>query len=210
MRKIIKQFELQIRTKKRFVHTTNSKHKFRIYSNLLKTFRPTRINQAWVADITYIRIENGFIYLAVVLDLYSRKVIGYSISKRIDGDLALNALTIAFEGRNYPQKVIQHSDRGVQYLSDKYISFLKKYKFKISCSAKGNPYDNTWAESFMKTLKVEEVYLQKYETILDVVNHVPEFIDDIYNKKRIHSSLGYLTPEEFELKKSVAKNKNKT
>ncbi len=210
LRKIMKQFKLHIKPKRRFIRTTNSKHGFKIYPNLLKKFRPKKTNKAWVSDITYIRIENGFIYLAVILDLFSRKVIGYSISKRIDGELALNALKMAYETRGCPQKVIHHSDRGVQYLSDKYVSFLKDHGFKISCSDKGNPYDNAWAESFMKTLKVEEVYLHKYETILDVLNHVPEFIDEIYNKKRIHSSLGYLTPEEFELKKSVANNKKKT
>ena len=210
LRKTMKQFKLHIKLKRRYVRTTNSKHGFKIYPNLLQEFRPNNINQAWVSDITYIRIENGFVYLAVILDLYSRIVVGYSISKRIDGELALNALKMAYERRGCPQKVIHHSDRGVQYLCEKYITFLKAHGFEISCSEKGNPYDNAWAESFMKTLKVEEVYLCKYETILDVLNSVPEFIEEVYNKKIIHSSLGYVTPQEFELQKNIAKDKKKT
>ncbi len=210
LRKTMKEFKLHIKPKRRYIRTTNSNHGFKIYPNLIKKFRPKKVNQVWVSDITYIRIENGFIYLAIILDLYSRKVIGYSISKRIDGELALNALKMAYERRGYPQKVIHHSDRGVQYLCDKYVTFLTEHGFKISCSAKGNPYDNAWAESFMKTLKVEEVYLHKFETILDVLNRIPEFIEDVYNKKRIHSSLGYVTPEEFELQKQVAKKKKKS
>ena len=210
LRQTMKLFKLHIKPKRRYIRRTNSKHSFRIYPNLIKTFRPDSVNQVWVSDITYIRIENGFIYLAVILDLFSRKVVGYSISKRIDGELALNALKMAYGRRGYVQGVIHPSDRGVQYLCDKYIYFLTENGFEISCSDKGNPYDNAWAESFMKTLKVEEVYLHKYETILDVLNHVPEFIEEIYNKKRIHSSLGYITPEEFELKNNVAKVKKKT
>ncbi len=210
LRKTMKEFKLHIKPKRRYVRTTNSQHGFKVYPNLLENFRPKKINQVWVSDITYIRIENGFVYLAVILDLYSRMVVGYSISKRIDGGLALNALKMAYERRGCPQNVIHHSDRGVQYLCDKYVKFLTEHGFKISCSAKGNPYDNAWAESFMKTLKVEEVYLCKYETILDVLNSVPEFIEEVYNKQRIHSSLGYVTPQEFEQQKTFAKKKNKT
>jgi putative transposase len=140
------------------------------------------------------------VYLAVVIDLYSRKVVGWEISKKIDGELVLSATRMAYERRGYPQGVIHHSDRGVQYLCDKHVKFLKENKFKISCAAKGNPYENAFAESFMKTLKNDQVDLFKYATIIDVIENVPEFLEEVYNKKRLHSSLNYLTPEEFEVK----------
>jgi transposase InsO family protein len=156
------------------------------------------INQVWTADITYIRINNGFVYLAVILDLFSRKVIGYAVSKRIDGQLAVDALKMAILRRKPPRGIIHHSDRGVQYLCDDYVKILEEYGFHGSCSAKGNPYDNAWTESFMKTLKYDEVYMRHYETYLDVIANVSHFIEEVYNKKRLHSSLGYLPPEEFE------------
>ena len=199
VRKVMKQFSLGIKPKRRYVRTTNSSHKYKVYPNLVKGKKITKINQVWVADITYIRIENGFVYLAVILDLFSRRVIGYSISKKIDGELTLNALKMACETRGYPNGVIHHSDRGVQYLCEKYVAFIEENKGKVSCAEKGNPYENAFAESFMKTLKVEEVYLYNFVTINDVLERVPEFIDEVYNTKRIHSSLGYLTPEEFEM-----------
>jgi putative transposase len=198
LRGVLRKFGLQIRPRKRFVRTTDSEHGYRVYSNLVKGKPVNGINQVWAADITYIRIVNGFVYLAVILDLYSRKVIGWALSKRIDGDLVLNALRMALERRRPSTGVIHHSDRGVQYLCDRYVALLKKNDFQISCSAKGNPYDNAFAESFMKTLKDNEVYLWAYETYLDVIERVPYFIEEVYNRKRLHSSLGYQTPEEFE------------
>jgi transposase InsO family protein len=212
LRKVMKLFSLGIKPKRRYVRTTNSQHGFQVYPNLLKDFKTTKMNQVWVSDITYIRIENGFVYLAVVLDLFSRRVIGYSISKKIDSELTLNALKMAFARRKFPVNVIHHSDRGVQYLCEKYVVFLKQNKTKISCAEKGNPYENAFAESFMKTLKVEEVYLYNFVTMNDVLERIPEFIEDVYNKKRIHSSLDYLTPEEFETKhqnKKTPCSKNK-
>jgi putative transposase len=204
VRRIIKKFELQIVPHKKFVKTTDSNHDCLVYPNLIQEMTLDNINQAWAGDITYIRINNGFVYLAVLLDLYSRKVIGWAISKKIDGPLTLAALKMAIKNRNPPRGVIHHSDRGVQYLSDDYIELLDKNGFHASCSAKGNPYHNAWSESFMKTLKEEEVYMGNYETYLDVVENIPQFIDDVYNKKRLHSGLGYLPPEEFEemIKKS--------
>lgn len=198
LRRILAKFALQIRPRRRFVRTTNSEHPHPVYEKLLEDHEPDGINQAWVSDITYIRIANGFVFLAVILDLYSRKVIGWAISKRIDGELALAALAMAIQRRNPSKGVIHHSDRGVQYLCEDYVALLTKHHFRISCSRKGNPYDNAFAESFMKTLKQEEVYLWAYETYLDVIERVPYFIEEVYNTKRLHSSLDYVSPEEFE------------
>lgn len=161
------------------------------------------INQVWASDITYIRIENGFVYLAVILDLFSRKIIGWSISRNIDRYLTLAALEMAIERRSPPVVVIHHSDRGVQYLCNDYIELLEGNDFIISCSRKGNPYDNAWVESFMKTLKDNEVYLWEYRTLLDVTDRVPYFIEEVYNRKRPHSSLEYLSPEEFEKREEL-------
>lgn len=199
LRQVISKFSLQIKPKKRFVKTTDSNHNFEIHPNLIEEMTVTGTNQVWTADITYIRIENGFIFLAVILDLFSRKVIGWQISKKIDRHLTLDALKMAIARRKPPRGVIHHSDRGVQYLCDDYTALLEKNGFHISCSKKGNPYDNAWTESFMKTLKYEEIYLgEKYRTYFDVVENLPNFIEEVYNKKRLHSSLGYLSPEEFE------------
>lgn len=200
LRKVLSRFDLQIRPRKKFVVTTDSNHKHFVYPNLLPEMTLDNVNQVWASDITYIRINNGFIYLAVILDLYSRKVIGWALSKKIDRNLTLNALRMAIERRKPPRGVIHHSDRGVQYLCHEYVDLLKENGFHISCSRKGNPYDNAWVESFMKTLKDNEVYMWDYETFLDVIERIPYFIEEVYNKKRLHSSLNYLSPEEFEKK----------
>lgn len=203
LRKVIEKFKLQIKPRKRFVRTTDSNHNHLVHPNLIEGMVIDGVNQVWASDITYIRITNGFVYLAVILDLFSRKVIGHSISKRIDSDLTLSALQMAIARRHPPKEVIHHSDRGVQYLCGKYVAELRQHKFHISCSRKGNPYDNAFVESFMKTLKENEVYMWNYETYLDVLDRVPAFIEEVYNKKRLHSSLEYLTPEEFETKWKV-------
>ncbi len=200
LRKVIQQFDLQIRPVKKFVKTTDSNHSEFVYPNLIEEMTLDGLNQVWASDITYIRIENGFVFLAVILDLYSRKVIGWSLSKNIDRHLTLSALNMAVQRRKPPGGVIHHSDRGVQYLCGDYVTVLKKNKFHISCSAKANPYDNAWVESFMKTLKDNEVYMWDYRNFLDVIDRVPFFIEEVYNKKRLHSSLNYLSPEEFEKK----------
>ena len=164
LRRVLKKFELQIRPRKKFVRTTDSKHNHFIYPNLLPEMAVDGPNQVWTADITYIRINNGFVYLAVIIDLYSRKIIGWQISKKIDGQLTVDALEMAIKRRSPGKGVIHHSDRGVQYLCGEYIKLLKENDFHIFCSRKGNPYDNAWTESFMKTLKDNEVYMWNYET----------------------------------------------
>jgi putative transposase len=200
LRRVMSKFQLHIKPKKRFVHTTDSKHGHRVYPNLIKGKEIDGINQVWASDFTYIRIENGFVYLAVILDLYSRKVIGWGISKRIDAQLAVSALAMAIARRKPSAGVIHHSDRGVQYLSDDYTGILLAHEFDISCSAKGTLYDNAFVESFMKTLKRDEVYLKKYRTYLDIIDNLPRFIEDVYNTKRLHSALDYCPPEEYEKK----------
>lgn len=208
LRRIISKFELQIRPKKRFIKTTDSNHSYLTHPNLLEELSINNVNQVWTADITYIRIENGFVYLAVIIDLYSRKAIGWQISKRIDRNLTLDALKMALVRRKPERGVIHHSDRGVQYLCDDYTELLKTNGFHISCSRKGNPYDNAWTESFMKTLKYDEIYMFEYKTYLDVVERLPHFIEEVYNKRRLHSAIGYVPPEEFELKNKVEYENN--
>lgn len=184
--------------KGKWIHTTKSNHNFRIYQNLLHDRAVDGINQVWVADITYIHIMVYFVYLSVILDVYSRKAIGYAISRNLDTELVLAALRMAIDQRNPPSGCVHHSDRGVQYASRDYIKELEFYKFQISMSRKGNPFDNAHVESFIKTLKSEEVHLWEYRSIEDVQARIPYFIEDVYNQKRLHSALGYRPPSEFE------------
>lgn len=196
--RIMRDWELTRKTKRRWIKTTDSRHTHRIYPNLIKNLVVTVPNQVWTADITYIDIRSGFIYLAVILDLFARRAIGYSISRNINTALCLAALTMAIVHRKPSTGVIHHSDRGVQYAAHEYVAALLQYGFLISMSRKGNPYDNAKAESFFKTLKVEEVYLWEYRTLEDVQIRLPFFIQEVYNCKRLHSSLGYRPPVEFE------------
>jgi transposase InsO family protein len=200
IRRIMRKYSLQAEIERAFVHTTDSNHSHRVYPNRLPGMRLTGLNQAWGADLTYIRIGNGFVYLAVILDLFSRKVVGWAISKHIDAELALTALKHAIAQRRPPPGCVHHSDRGVQYLCHDYVALLTEHGFLISNSAKGNPYHNAFVESFMKTLKQEEVYLANYETYLDVLENLPSFIEEVYNEKRVHSGIDYLTPSELESK----------
>ena len=195
--------------KKKFfkIRTTDSEHGLPVYPNLVKGLEVVRLNQVWVADITYIHLPKGFVYLAAIMDVFSRKCLGWDLSRNIDTDLTLNALNNAFENRKNSDLtgLTHHSDQGVQYASNEYIELLQKNGVKISMSQKGNPYDNAFMESFMKTLKYEQVYINEYQDFNDAYNHIEKFIEVVYNKKRLHSSIGYMPPEEYELTINVKK-----
>lgn len=169
-----------------------------IYPNLTRDFVPRTLNELWVADITFIALKREFVYLSIVLDAYSRKVVGWSLKKTIDRDLVLSALRMALFGRSFGGGLIHHSDRGAQYTSKDYVYLLKISGIAISMSRPGNPYDNAKAESFMATLKKEEVRIRAYETLAHARALIGFFIEDVYNSKRLHSALGYLSPEIFE------------
>jgi transposase InsO family protein len=181
-----------------FVVTTDSRHSLPVYANLAREMTPTAINQLWVADITYIRLRTEFVYLAVVLDAFSRRVIGWALGRTLEAELAVTALRMALIQRQPPPGLVHHSDRGVQYASQAYTEMLKQHHADISMSRKGNPYDNAACESFLKTLKQEEVYRNEYRDFHDARSGIGEFLERVYNRKRLHSALGYLPPAEFE------------
>jgi putative transposase len=182
-----------------FVATTDSKHKLTVYPNRARELVLTDINQLWVADITYIQLPREFIYLAAVLDAYSRRCIGWALARYIDARLPLAALKMALQTRRFPPgQLTHHSDQGVQYACYDYLQVLQQHQIIISMSRPGTPYDNAKAERFMRTLKYEEVYLNDYDTFAEVLVSVEHFIDAVYNHKRLHSAIGYLPPAEFE------------
>ena len=195
--RLMRDKNLLCRVMRSFKATTDSSHNLRKYPNLIYDMLPCRIDELWHADITYIRIATSFVYLAAIVDGYSRKVIGYGLGRTLSSDLAIAALKDAISKRN-TSDLIHHSDQGIQYCSYEYVDILKAYGIAISMSAKANPYDNAKIESFFRTLKVEEVYMFEYETYVEVLERIPYFIEEVYNKKRLHSSLGYMPPEEFE------------
>jgi putative transposase len=188
---------------------TRTKTKFRwaakdedgkVFKNHLSGLELSGINQAWATDITYIKLKREFVFLAAIIDIYSRKIVGWAISRQMSYILCMEALIVALRKRNPPEGVIHHSDQGVQYCSIEYVRFLKENGFKISMSARGTPTENGYIESFFKTLKYEEIFFHQYQTMEDVVERLPKFIEEVYNKKRLHSSLEYQSPAEFEEK----------
>lgn len=198
IRRVMAKFGLRPVIWRTFLGTTDSKHTLPIFPNLLQHQTLQGPNQAWACDITYIRIRMGFVFLAAILDIYTRKIIGWSIAKRIDNELCITALKMALENRTPVVGCIHHSDRGSQYASKNYVQLLQDRGLAISMSRKGNPYDNAFIESFFKTLKAEEVHLADYETFQDVIERLPYFIEEVYNQKRLHSGIGYVSPNEFE------------
>lgn len=184
--------------KKRFVLTTDSRHGLPIYPNLVPGLVLTGCNQLWISDITYIRLLKEFIYLAVILDAWSRRCIGWALEPYLETELALEALRMALADRGAEAGLVHHSDRGVQYASCAYTDLLTQHEIRISMSRRGNAYDNAKAERFIRTLKYEEVYLCEYEDIAEARASIGHFIEEVYNRKRLHSALGYVPPAEFE------------
>ena len=181
-----------------FVRTTDSDHGLRVYPNLARELKVSGLNQLWVADITYIRLLLEFVFLAVILDAFSRRVIGWALGRTLEAELALEALHMAIAHGRVAPGLVHHSDQGVQYASGDYTELLTKHGIVISMSRRGNPYDNAKAETFMKTLKYEEVYRTEYLDFADARRRIGKFIESVYNRKRLHSALGYLPPAEFE------------
>ena len=198
VRRLMREDNLLCVRKRKFVVTTDSKHSRKIYPNLASEMALTGINQLWVADITYIRLETEFVYLAVVIDAYSRRVIGWALDRTMEDDLPLTALRMACERRQPASGLVHHSDRGSQYASRDYTDFLKAHGCQISMSHKASPWENAGCESWMKTLKYEEVFRQEYRDLTEARTCIEQFIEKVYNQQRLHSALGYVPPVEFE------------
>jgi len=204
--RIMREDNLLCLRRRKFLVTTDSRHGFPLYPNLAGDLQLTSVNQLWIADITYIRLESEFVYLAVVLDAFSRRVIGWALDRTLEAKLTIAALEMALSRRKVQVGLVHHSDRGVQYAADEYTGLLTQLGIQISMSRKGNPYDNARTESFMKTLKYEEVYRQEYRDLPDALRSLRRFIEKVYNEKRLHSALGYLPPAEFETNLVVNNN----
>lgn len=194
--------------KRKFVVTTDSNHKRKIYPNLAPNIILTATDQMWRADITYIRLRDEFVFLAVILDAYSRRVIGWALDRTLEDELTLTALRMALARRVVQPGLVHHSDRGSQYASNDYTDMLKAHKIDISMSRKGNPWDNAACESFMKTLKYEEVHRNEYRDLAEARASIHDFLEKVYNQKRLHSALGYVPPAEFEANLAAQNNKD--
>ncbi len=194
--------------KRKFVVTTDSNHTRKVYPNLARQMVLTGVDQLWVADITYIRLQHEFVYLAVILDAYSRRVIGWALDRTLEDDLTLAALRMALARRTIQPGLVHHSDRGSQYASNDYTGLLKDHGIDISMSRKANPWDNAACESFMKTLKYEEVLRNEYRDLNEALISIPDFLEKVYNERRLHSALGYVPPAEFEASLAARNSKD--
>jgi transposase InsO family protein len=198
VRRILREDNLLAIRRRKFVATTDSDHRFRVHQNLAESLELTGIDQLWVADITYIRLRQEFVFLAVVLDAYSRKVIGWQLGRKLDTSLPLEALEMAIASRHPRPGLMHHSDRGTQYASNRYVQRLEAIGASISMSRPARPWENGKCESFMNTLKREEIDARRYRSFSELQAHVEEFLDQIYNRVRLHSALNYQSPVEFE------------
>jgi putative transposase len=196
--RILREDNLLCVRKRKFVLTTDSHHGRKIYPNLAREMAVADVDQLWVADITYIRLQNEFVFLAVILDACSRRVIGWALDRTLEDDLTLSALRMALSQRTVEPGLVHHSDRGSQYASLEYTDLLKAHAIEISMSRKANPWDNAACESFIKSLKYEEVLRNEYRDLNEACRSITRFLEQVYNEKRLHSALGYRPPAEFE------------